>query len=254
MRKTLKSHLRLWTACIGITVFLSPLPSKAQGIPVIDTSSIAQTILQLEQMATDYQNQIQQLDQALATYNSITGGRNLGDLQNSSAEQDLRRALPPGLQDLIGLNNASGLGASGLQTQGIYNDILSTYQPITGANLIPSDPTGSLASAHDRQSNTTYAAMAASESAYNTASQRLQGYETMLQELNNTQDLKASVDLLARITAENGILLNELMRMQSLQMQLNAANSGKKITDVRRTAESYDYDPSIAIKSFESEE
>lgn len=229
-------------------------PAKAQGIPVIDAASITQAILQLQQMAEDYQNQIQQLDQALATYNSITGGRNLGNLQNSSLEQDLRRALPPELQELIGLNNASGLGAAGLQTQGIYNDILTTYQPITGANLIPSDPTGSLAGAHDRQSNTTYAAMAASESSYNAASKRLQGYETMLQELNNTQDLKASVDLLARITAENGILLNEVMRMQSLQIQLNAANAGKEITDIRRTAESYDYDSSVAVKSFEYKE
>ncbi|MGH1379150.1 MAG: type IV secretion system protein [Alphaproteobacteria bacterium] len=251
MRKTLKSRLRLWTACAGLAACLLTPPAKAQGIPVIDSTSIAQTILQLEQMAEDYQNQIQQLDQALATYNSITGGRSLGDLRNSSAEQDLRRALPPHLQDLIGLNNASGLGSAGLQTQGIYNDILTTYQPATGATLIPSAPTSSLAGAHDRYSNTTYAAMAASESSYNAAVERLQGYEEMLQELNGTQDLKASVDLLARITAENGILLNELMRMQSLQMQLNSSRQGSNLTEIQRTNKAYKYDPDVAAQTFD---
>ena len=123
MKKTLKSHLRLWTACAGLTLCLFSTTSRAQGIPVIDATNVAQAIAQLEQMAQDYQMQIQQLDQALANYNAITGGRNLGDLKNSSAEQDLRRALPPNLQELIGLNNASGLGSAGLQTQGINNDI-----------------------------------------------------------------------------------------------------------------------------------
>lgn len=51
--------------------------------------------------------------------------------------------------------------------------------------------------------------MAASEQAYNRISNRINTYENMLDELNNTTDLKASVDLQARI-AENGMILNEL--------------------------------------------
>lgn len=251
MIKTLKSHLRLWTAYAGLAVCLLPSPSKANGIPVFDATSVAQAIAQLEQMAQDYQMQLQQLDQALANYNAITGGRNLGDLRNSTVEQDLRRALPPDLQDLIGLNNASGLGTAGLQTQGIYNDIVTTYQPATGASLIPSAPTSSLASAHDRYSNTTYAAMAASESAYNNATERMADYEAMLQKLNTTTDLKESVDLLARITAENGILLNELMRMQSLQMQLNSTQQGSNLTVIQRADKAYGYDPDVAAQTFD---
>ncbi len=251
MIKTLKNHLRLWTACAGLAVCLVPSPCKANGIPVFDATSVAQAIAQIEQMAKDYELQLEQIDQALANYNAITGGRDLGTLRNSTAEQDLRRALPPELQELIGLNNATSLGAAGLETQSIYNDILTTYDPVTGADLIPSDPGGSVAGAHDRHANTTYAAMAASESAYNNAANRLASYEEMLQKLNTTTDLKESVDLLARITAENGILLNEVMRMQSLQMQLQSTQSGKSLTDIKRLNKARIYDRNISMQSFE---
>ncbi|MDH5723699.1 MAG: type IV secretion system protein, partial [Alphaproteobacteria bacterium] len=122
----------LLIVAFGIACFYFS-PAKANGIPVIDTTSIAHMLTQLEKMTQDYQNQIQQLDQAISTYNSLTGGRNIGDLLNSSPQQDLRRALPADLQDMIGLNYASGLGTAGLQTQNIYNDLLTTYNPITGA-------------------------------------------------------------------------------------------------------------------------
>lgn len=244
-KESLMKKLRFLSTVTVISLCLSS-PAKAGGIPVIDVVSVGHAVTQLNEMAKDYQTQLEQLDQALSTYNSLTGGRNIGDLLNSSAEQDLRRALPADLQDMIGLNNAGGLGSSGLQTQGIYNDLLTSYNPITGADLFTSDPTGTLASAHDRHKDTTVAALAASESAYNTASQRLSDYEALLGELNSSPDLKASVDLLARISVENGILMNELIKMQALQMQLNASQQGQIITETRRISNAQTYNENTA--------
>ena len=67
--------------------------------------------------------------------------------------------------------------------------------------------------------------MAASEQAYNNIAARIQTYETLLNELNNTTDLKASVDLQARISAENGMILTELMRSER---RSNAAKSRRR--------------------------
>ncbi len=237
--------LQLLSTIAAISIGMSS-PVKAGGIPVFDGVAVGHAVTQLNEMAKDYQTQLDQLDQALSTYNSITGGRNIGDLLNSSAEQDLRRALPSNLQDMIGLDSAGGLGSSGLQTQGIYNDLLSSYNPITGADLFTSDPSGTLATAHDRHKDTTVAALAASESAYNAAAQRLSDYEALLGELNSSPDLKASVDLLARISVENGILMNELMKMQSLQMQLNASQQGQIITETRRISNAQAYNENTA--------
>jgi len=247
------NNFRTYITITVIASFLAiPSSTKAQGIPVIDTSSIAQTLIQIQEMARDYQNQLQQLDTALSTYNSLTGGRDIGDLLNSSPEQDLRRALPTNLQNMIGLNNASGLGASALQTQSIYNDLLTTYNPITGEDLFPSDPTGTLAKSHDRRSQTTTAAMAASETTYNNAASRMQGYETLLGELNTSPDLKSSVDLLARISTENGLLMNEILKLQALQIQLSTTAEGQNITNTRRISNFEIYNTTNAAKSFQT--
>lgn len=229
-----------------IAIFALSTPAQAGGIPVIDGVAIGHAVTQLNEMAKDYQTQLDQLEQSLDTYNSLTGTRNIGDLLNSSADQDLRRALPADLQDMIGLNNASNLGASGLETQGFYNDLITKYDPISGADLFASDPSGSLASAHDRHSNTTYAALAASQSSYNAASKRLEGYEALLDQLNSSPDLKQSVDLLARISVENGILMNELMKMQALQMQLSASEQGQIISETKRINNAQAYNENTA--------
>ena len=242
----------LLTLAVSAACLISPNTTKAGGIPVIDGVAITHAITQLNEMAKDYQTQLDQLDQALNTYNSLTGGRDIGDLLNSSADQDLRRALPADLQDMIGLNNANGLGSAGLQTQGIYGDLLTNYNPISGAELFTNDPTGTLATAHDRYKDTTYAALAASESSYNNATKRLAGYEALLTELNTSPDLKSSVDLLARISVENGILMNELMKMQALQMQLNGAAQNKIITDTRRINTASTYDTTAATQAFQT--
>lgn len=238
------------TSALSALIFTGS--ARAGGIPVIDTVAIGHAITELSEMAKDYQNQIEQLEQALATHNSITGGRNIGDLLNSSANQDLRRALPDNLQDMIGLNNASGLGNAGLSTQSIYNGLLNTYNPIAGTELYASDPSGPLANAHNRHSQTTTAALAASESSFNNASQRLTGYESLLTKLNSSPDLKTSVDLLSRITVENGLLMNEMVRIQALQMQLNASNEGRILTEKRRTNDARIYDKVQAAQSFQT--
>ncbi len=229
-----------------ITTFTLSSPAQAGGIPVFDGVAVGHAITQLNEMAKDYQTQLDQLEQSLDTYNSLTGTRNIGDLLNSSADQDLRRALPDDLQDMIGIGSASNLGASSLETQGFYNDLLTTYDPISGADLFASDPNGSLASAHDRHSNTTYAALAASQSSYNAASKRLEGYEALLDQLNGSPDLKQSVDLLARISVENGILMNELMKMQALQIQLSASEQGQQITETKRINSARTYNENTA--------
>ena len=48
------------------------IEAKAQGIPVYDASSFAQLVTQLDKMAEDYQNQLEQLDEALKQTEAIT--------------------------------------------------------------------------------------------------------------------------------------------------------------------------------------
>lgn len=223
---------------------LAPIRSAlAQGIPVYDAAGFAQMISQVNAMAQDYAKQLEQLDEAVQQRKAMTGARNAGDILNGALEKQLREYLPNTWEDTMNLITANDLPASAFGTQGIYTDLINTYDPVSGADTFSSDPTGPLSHARDRRTSTTYAAMAASEQAFDNINDHIQIYESLLSELNNTPDLKASVDLQARISAENGMLLSELMRLNAIQIQQKAALDNERLTNLRRAATANKYDP-----------
>jgi hypothetical protein len=116
----------------------------------------------------------------------------------------------------MNMGGATGLNSNGAQTQGLYNNYYNTYQPVSGASAITRDPTGPIAQSIDRKTATTYSSMAASEQSYNTVAPRTTTYETLLQQVDTSPDLKSSVDLQSRIAAENGLTQNELVRLNAI--------------------------------------
>lgn len=245
---------RLIFCCLTILVFFPAPKAKAQGTPVYDASNFSQMLSQLDSMSRDYQKQLEQLDQAVKQANAMTGPRNMGSLNNSTLESELRRYLPTTWQETMHMMNAQGLGSAGVGTQSLYNSLTQTFKPLPGSEFLPDDPSGPIAQALDRRNNTTYAAMAASEQAYNNISTRIEAYENMLEELNSTTDLKASVDLQSRIAAENGMILNELIRLQAMQMQQKAAEDNETLTTYRRAATANKYDAAKAANAFKPQE
>ncbi len=222
------------------------LEVKAQGIPVYDNAGFVQLIAQVNAMADDYQKQIQQLEEAVRQSDAITGTRNMGDVANGLLEQQLREYLPNTWQDTMNIINSGNIPTGALGTQSIYNNLYDEYSPLTGSALMPSDPSSNVAKAIDRRTETTYAAMSASEQAYNNVPVRMQTYETLLDELNSSDDLKTSVDLQARITAENGVALNELMRLNAIRIQQNASVDNETLMNSRRASSFNIYDPALA--------
>ena len=223
-----------------ITVLVTlPSIAKAQGIPVYDAASFAQFGTTINEMAKDYQKQIEQLE-------AISGARNAGMLSNGSFEQQLKQYLPNTWEDTMNMINAGALPSGALGTQGIFSNLYNEYDPITGELTFLTDPTGYSAKALDRKTGTTMAAMAASEQIFNQAEQRNQIYQSLLNELNNSPDMKNSVDLQARIAAENGMALNELMRQNAIQMQQKAANDNQDLVNIKKAAEQTKYDAAKA--------
>jgi len=225
--------------------------AKAQGIPVYDASSFAQLIAQIDAMADDYQKQLEQLEEAVRQSNAMTGSRNMGDVANGHLEQQLREYLPNTWQDTMNIINSGNVPNGALGTKSIYNDLYNDFSPLSGAELIPSDPTSNVAKAIDRRTGTTYAALSASEQAYNNVPVRMQTYNTLLNELNNSDDLKSSVDLQARIAAENGIALNELMRLNAIRIQQDASIDNETLMNSRRASSFNVYDPALARAAME---
>jgi len=232
-------------------IFLQSADAKAQGIPVYDASSFAQLIAQIDAMADDYQKQLEQLDEAVRQSNAMTGSRNMGDVANGLLEQQLREYLPNTWQDTMNIINSGNVPNGALGTQSIYNDLYNDFSPLSGADLMPSDPTSNVAKAIDRRTDTTYAALSASEQAYNNVPLRMQTYNILLSELNNSDDLKTSVDLQARIAAENGVTLNELMRLNAIRIQQDASIDNETLMNSRRASSFNVYDPALARAAME---
>lgn len=234
-------------------LFLTP-PALASGIPVYDASTFTQMVTQLNQMSKDYQKQLEQLEQAVKQANAMTGKRNMGSLANGAAQSDLRRYLPNTWEETMHMMSAGGLGATATGTQGIYSNLLSTYKPLAGADLMTSDPSGTVSKAFDRRSNTTYAAMATAEQSYNSIESRIGTYEDMLGELNNTTDLKSSVDLGSRISAENGLIMSDLLRLNAVQMQQKSAEDNQTLINAARASAANKYDATKSATIFKKEE
>ena len=229
-----------------LTIILIALPvqSYAQGIPVYDATSFAQFSTTINEMAKDYQKQIEQLE-------AMSGARNAGMLSNGAFEQQLKQYLPNTWEDTMDMINAGTLPSGAYATQGIFSDLYNEYNPITGEQTYITDPSGYNAKALDRITGTTMAAMAASEQIFNQTEQRNQIYQNLLSELNNSPDMKNSVDLQARIMAENGMAINELMRQNAIQMQQKAANDNKDLMNIKRAAEQNKYDATKAREAME---
>lgn len=229
-------------------------PAFASGIPVYDVSSFTQMITQLDQMSKDYQKQLEQLDQAVKQANAMTGKRNMGSLANGSAESDLRRYLPNTWEETMHMMSSDGLGTTATGTQGIYSNLQSDYKPLSGSQLMTADPSGTVSKAFNRRSNTTYAAMATAEQSYNSVEGHIGSYENMLNALDNTTDLKSSVDLQSRISAENGLIMSDLLRLNAVQMQQKSAEDNQALVNAARASAANKYDASKSATIFKHEE
>ena len=213
--------------------------ANAQGIPVYDNTSFINQLReivnqgvslgneaqQLRNDVVEIQNGVDQLFNLEAQLTAMTGTRNAGDLFNSLFEQEMRRAIPQTFNELI---TGGGQSGSSQYVQGI-NDL---YKPADTEDLFI-DVNSDAALRYERRRDLTVGALAASQSAYDTSGERVSTLEAMLQELNTTDDLKASIDVQSRIMVENTMVLNDLLRLEALRLQ-NEADFRSRDLEIRK--------------------
>ncbi len=185
MRKT--TIAALLATAIGVTQ-----PAMAGGIPVIDVSSLAQQILQVQHML----NQIEQLKSQLETANkeldSMSGVRGLGNVIDSAYDTAVN--VDPNQV----LNDA---GIRGANEHGLTGDVANLYDSGNENTAIwLGQSQKSLAQAHERFSELT----------------------GLVAQVNNSPDQKDVLDLQARIGAEQVMLQNEMAKLSMLRSQAEA--------------------------------
>ena len=240
VRNTLRTLAVALLLPVGIAAPLTILtaPAYAQGVPVVDTQNIAQNIQQLRQMIEDelLQNEqllqlreqlttlTDQLAQLQETYAALTRLAELPEVIATEMEAELNGILDQEFGDIqatiraIRTGDFSGLSGSGageIETQmdrvlaelGFDEDTLSEMATSgnAGAERIATQATtGALVSA-------------AAQNSYEDAGQSLERVDRLVGLIDDMDELKESVDLNTRVTAELAIALVAMWQLEAVQ-------------------------------------
>ncbi|MBP1806985.1 type IV secretion system protein [Rubellimicrobium aerolatum] len=227
--------------------------SASAAIPVVDWSSIAQQIRQLDQMLEDFGLQSDLLDTALEqlrtleeqytkltqTYEALTGERDIMELVMGG---ELDNLLGGNFTDVVGSIQAvqqgdwsqlTGPNAGRMREgiEGVLNEAgfdAATLERLAAGNPSgdgPSDPGGTpgdgVGTDEEAQRIATRATTGATLSAaaqvsHENAGVEAERLEALVAAIGEQPDLKASIDHNTRVTAEIGIVLLEMLRLQSI--------------------------------------
>ena len=240
----LATHLRRMrsAALVGVLALFSPFVSDnvahAQGVPVVDTQNIAQNIQQLRQMIEDeiLQNeQLLQLREQLATltdqlaelqrtYEALTRLAELPEIIRTQMEDELNGLLDQEFGDIQATIRAirtgdfsglSGSGASEIETQ--MDQVLADlgFDEDTLSEMARSGNPGAERVA--TQATTGALVSAAAQNSYDDAGQSLERVERLVGLIDDMDELKESIDLNTRVTAELAIALVAMWQLEAVQ-------------------------------------
>ena len=218
--------------------FVTSAPVLAQGVPVVDTQNIAQNIQQLRQMIEDevLQNEQlvqlreqfatlqEQLAQLQDTYAALTGLMELPTVIRTEMEDELNGLLDQEFGDILATIDAiregdfsrlAGNSAGRIETQmtrvlaeaGFDEDTLR--EMATGGN--------EGASRTATRATTGAVISAAAQTSYEEAGQSLQRVDRLVGMIGDMEELKDSVDLNTRVTAELAIALVAMWQLEAVQ-------------------------------------
>lgn len=222
-------------ATIGVT---AATPAHAQGVPTVDVQNIAQEINQLRQMIEDEVLQNEQLTQLLSqldtlreqyaqlqeTYAALTGLAELPEIISAQMEDGLNGMLDQEFGDILGTIEAiqngdwsqlTGNASPQIRTQMTRVLAEAGFDEDTLSEMANSGTPGAARTA--TQATTGAAVSAAAQTSYEEAGQSLERVDRLVGMIGSMEDLKASVDLNTRVTAELAIAMVAMWQLEAVQ-------------------------------------
>lgn len=193
----MKARLKVATAVL-VWVAVSSA-SYAQGIPVFDAQNVAQaiaTVLQLEQ----------EVHQEIQIYQSTVGTRGFGGLLTNPV---VANSLPSNWQGIY----------TAVQNGG-YAGLTGTAQALRSASEIYNceDQAGIDQQVCQRALNKPFQDKAFGQQAYQTELQELNQIQSLMQQIDVTQDPKGIAELQARVQTETTAVGDEMTKLQLFRM------------------------------------
>lgn len=199
--------------------------ANAGGIPVIDVANLLQTVQQVLNDVTKIQNQVQQITQLQDQLKSMNGVRNLGNVFNNPTLMNYVPANAYVKFDAVGASGYAGLTS----TAKALRDSGMVYNCLNLAGAARTTCQASLAQPYQ------YKGLL--QDAMKSASGRLSQIQSLMGQINATQDQKSVQEMQARIGAENALLAHEMSQVQMLQ---GMADSEERIARSRDRERQYE--------------
>lgn len=197
----------LSVAFVGLLAFALVRPAAAQ-FAVIDVASLTQLIQEYQTLQQQVATARSQLSQAQSEYAAITGNRGMQNLLSGT----LRNYLPTDWTQLSQVMSGSSASFPALASS--ITGLISSNAILTPSQVALLSPAQQAQLAAARQNPALLAATA--QTALANSSNRFTELQSLISAIGSATDQKASLDLNARITAEQGMLQNESTKLQVL--------------------------------------
>lgn len=186
-------------ACVCVVWATLSSTGHAQGIPVFDAQNVAQAIAQVVQLE-------QQVQQEIQIYQSTVGTRGFGVLLNNPV---IANSLPSNWQGVYTAVQSGG-----------YAGLTGSAQALRSASEIYNceDQAGIDQQVCQRALNKPFQDKAFGQQAYQTELQELNQIQSLMQQIDVTQDPKGVAELQARIQSETTAVSNEMTKLQLFRM------------------------------------
>lgn len=218
---------------------------SASGIPTVDVANIVQTTIsaqqavqQYEQLVEAYQRQFEELQEAIKQVEAITGSRDISGLLNGALEKEFRRYVPPSWEVTLDILANGGNPGSAADVKAYY-DAIANRLNLPDAKTYSSDDAGNateIGEDYENLSESVIAGSAIADANFANTPERILNYESLIDQIDTTADIKASSDLNTRVAAENGLMQTEIIRMLALQAKQDAVQSESDLIKAKKAA------------------
>ena len=216
---------RLKIAAAAALIAMGTGLARAQGIPVIDIANLIQTLLQVLNDVTEIENQVQQITHLQSQLDSINGIRSLGDVFNNPL---LKNYIPAEAYTVLNAVDTSG-----------YSGLSGTARALRDVGMVYNcgDLSGSARTRCQAALAQPYQVKGMLQDAMHSAASRLAQIQSLMGQINATENQKAVQEIQARIGAENALLAHETSQVQMLQ---GMADSEERIARSRERERQYE--------------
>ena len=211
-------NLKVFAVALAGSASMLAGSAHAQGIPVIDTSSIVQQIEQVRQGVQVLQQGAAQIQEAQKLYQDLNNATDIGNIANR-LKSDVLRTSNVSSNSLGGYTSGDLNVVGGLRGKAseVYQDLIGRVSPTATAEQRAASEQGA------REAAVT---TGLASNVGDAVTSRREGLEELRTRLNGSTSAAERADMTARLQLEQAQMMNDQLALQAIEIQRRAKAEG----------------------------